>query len=371
MKTGFDIKIDFKKSKGSYVFDKNTKSYYLDMFSMFSTLPLGYNHPAFDSSFNKKIKEISKIKMCNSVFQSDYLENFLKEFKPYCFSDNIHFTCTGSLAIESAIKCALNYKKLKTQRVIALKKGFHGLNGYGLLTDDYLDTKKRLEYLPKIANWENIELDEILILKSFSDIAAIIIDPIQCTAGDIYLDKNKLQKLQKLCNQNDICFIVDEIQTGFGATEKFWYSDVIGINPDILVFGKKSQVSGIIAIDKYNECFNKFLGKLDVTFDGDLIDMVRSTYVLKAYKKFKLINNKHFIKIRNILKDRIKEIRGNGHLIAFDFGSKEERNSFFDKCLENKLLVGKGGEKSIKLRPNLALTDDEIDDFEKIINYIL
>lgn len=370
MKTGFNIKIDFKKSKGSYVFDKNTNSYYLDMFSMFSTLPLGYNHPIFDSSFDEKVKEISKIKMCNSVFKSDYLEDFLKEFKPYCPSDNIHFTCTGSLAVESAIKCALSYKKLKNPRVIALKKGFHGLNGYGLLTDDYLDTKKRLEYLPKIPNWENIELDDILELKSFSNIAAIIIDPIQCAAGDIYLDKNKLQELQNLCNKNDICFIVDEIQTGFGATEKFWYSDVIEIKPDILVFGKKSQVSGIIAADKYNECFNKFLGKLDVTFDGDLIDIVRSAYVLKAYKKFKLVNNKHFIKIKNILENKVNNIRGTGHLIAFDFDTRAERDNFSNKCLGNELLVGKGGEKSIKLRPNLALTDDEINSFKSMINII-
>ena len=113
MKTVFDIKIDFERSKGSYVFDKKTNSYFLDFFSMFSTLPLGYNHPVFDRSFKKEVSKVCNIKMCNSVFESDEIKRFLTKFKEYSFSKNIHLTCTGSLAVESAIKCALNHKKLK------------------------------------------------------------------------------------------------------------------------------------------------------------------------------------------------------------------------------------------------------------------
>ncbi len=381
MKTIFDIKIDFEKSKGSYVFDKNTNAYYLDFFNMYSTIPLGYNHPVFNKDFEKEVCDVCKFKMCNNVFQSEKIERFLTKFGKYCFSGNIHLTCTGSLAVESAIKCALNHKKSKNPRIIALKRGFHGLNGYGLLTDDYLDTRPRLEYLPRIDGWRNMELDNILELldtgyengfpSSLLNIAAIIIDPIQCAAGDIYLDKTKLQKLQKLCNKNDVCFIVDEVQTGFGATEKFWYSDVVGIKPDILVFGKKSQVSGIIASDKYNECFISTHQKLEVTFDGELIDIIRATYILEFYEKIKPINNKHFIKIKKILDGKVKNIRGSGHLIAFDFDGRERRDDFFNKCLENKLLVNKGGGFSIRLRPNLALTNKEINDFKKIFNKII
>src|SRR3972149_651223 len=101
-KTVFDLTIDFEKSHGSYVFDKNTQSDFLDFFSMFSSLPLGYNHRIFDNSFNKKIAAISKIRMANNLFDSDELVEFREKLGKYIFSEYMHFTCTGALAVESA-----------------------------------------------------------------------------------------------------------------------------------------------------------------------------------------------------------------------------------------------------------------------------
>jgi L-lysine 6-transaminase len=112
MKTLFDITIDFSKSKGSYVYDKKTEKRYLDLFSMYSTLPLGYNHPIFDQSFYEQVCRVAHIRMANYTYFSDELQNFIKKFQKYVFSSNIHFNCTGSLAIESAIKCAMVQKKV-------------------------------------------------------------------------------------------------------------------------------------------------------------------------------------------------------------------------------------------------------------------
>jgi len=112
------------------------------------------------------------------------------------------------------------------------------------------------------------------------------------------------------------------------------------------------------------------LRKLDVTFDGDLIDAVRANYILLAYEKYDLlhhaqINSKRF---SLILKDKVKNYRGLGHLIAFDFESTEKRNLFAQQCYEKKLLCNKTAEKTIRLRPNLAVTPEEIEHFETIIN---
>ena len=74
--TVFDISIDFKKSKGSYLFDKKSKKYFLDFFQMFSSLPLGYNHEIFDKEFDEKVRHLTHLKMCNNLFQSDELESF-------------------------------------------------------------------------------------------------------------------------------------------------------------------------------------------------------------------------------------------------------------------------------------------------------
>ena len=81
MRAIFDIRIDFKKSKGSYLYDKKTGKRFLDLFSMFSSLPLGYNHPIFDSSFDEKIKYIAHLRMSNNLLLSDEFEDFEKKFK--------------------------------------------------------------------------------------------------------------------------------------------------------------------------------------------------------------------------------------------------------------------------------------------------
>ena len=121
-KTVFDLTIDFEKSHGSYVFNKNTQTDFLDFFSMFSSLPLGYNHRIFDDSFTKKISAISKIRMANNFFQTDELVEFRDKFRKYVFSDYIHFNCTGALAVESALKCAMKSKallKIKTYIILS------------------------------------------------------------------------------------------------------------------------------------------------------------------------------------------------------------------------------------------------------------
>ena len=202
------------------------------------------------------------------------------------------------------------------------------------------------------------------------NISSVIVEPIQCTAGDIYLDIDKLKRIQKLCNKNDICFIVDEIQTGFGVTGEMWYSEKIGLNPDIVIFGKKSQICGIMTNDKYSEAIYSKYRKLEVTFDGDLIDAVRSEYIIKAIKKFSLLENVR--EKSGMLHDELSKLFDNyrsiGYLIAFDFNSKQERDNFVLNAYKNKLLVNPTADKSIRIRPNLSFSDNELYELLNRIN---
>jgi L-lysine 6-transaminase len=368
----FDIVIDFEKSQGSYIYDKKTQASFLDFYSMYSSLPLGYNHSIFDESFRKKVASIAYLRMANNIFYSDEYEEFIALFSQYVFGENIHFTCTGALAVESSIKAAMHYKKVKEPVVIGVKKSFHGVNSWGFLTDRVGINEKRLEFFPT-NNWYHLDLDEIIDLLENGDIAnlvAIIIEPIQCTNGDIYLDKTKLQKIRQLCLYRDICFILDEIQTGFGVTGKMWYYEHLELIPDILVFGKKSQVCGICTNDKYSEILKNPYQKLDVTFDGELIDIIRATYILKAYSQLNImetvsINSKQ---IQDAISKHTMNYRSIGHLMAFDFETTELRNEFVKLCYENNLLINKAGQKAVRLRPNLALTNDELNRFISIVN---
>ena len=374
MKYVLPLIIDFKKSHNSFLVDKNSSEEYLDFFNMYSALPLGYNHPIFGDDFKNKIEEISYIRMANNVCKSEELLEFIDIFKEYTFSDNFHFTCTGALAIESAIKTAMEYKKSSNPLIISVKNSFHGVNSWGFTTSRVGVTAKRMEFFPQ-NNWIDLTLDEIIKYlenENLNTLTAIIIEPIQATNGDIYLDIQKLKKIRALTLQKDICFIWDEIQTGFGTTGKMWYYEHLNIIPDILVFGKKSQVCGIVMDDKYIEILNSPYQKLDVTFDGELIDVVRANYILKAFKKYNILEdvNKYSQYIKKNLETIFLNYRSIGYLIAFDFQTMDKRDEFVKKCFENKLLVNKAGNYTIRLRPTLSVTKEEIDLFLQIVKKV-
>ena len=375
MKYVLPLKIDFVKSHESYLFDKFTNIEYLDFFSMYSSLPLGYNHKIFDETYKEKINEISYIRMANNVCQSDELLEFVEIFKRYLFSEYMHLTCTGALAVESALKAAMEYKKVKNPHVISVRNSFHGVNSWGFTTSRVGVTAKRMENFPD-NSWSDLELDDIIsYLKNddLSSLVAVIIEPIQATNGDIYLDINKLKEIRTLCTQKDICFILDEIQTGFGTTGKMWYYEHLDIIPDILIFGKKAQVCGICVSEKYSLILNNPYQKLDVTFDGELIDIIRAKYVLKAIEENKLLSKViiNSSKIKEILLPITKNYRSCGYLIAFDFDTKEDRDFFVEKCFQNKLLINKAGERTVRLRPNLALEDIEMEKFLEIVQKVI
>jgi len=305
--------------------------------------------------------------MSNNLFHSEELEDFEKKFLNISFHKNLHFCSTGALAVEAALKCGYEYKKDPKAIVLGVKNSFHGINSWGFVTDSEISSvRNRVINYPK-NNWELHSLDALIeeLENITKNISSVIVEPIQCTAGDVYLDVTKLKKIQDLCNKNDICFIVDEIQTGFGVTGEMWYSKMIGLNPDIVIFGKKSQICGIIVNDKYSEAIHSQYRKLEVTFDGELIDAIRSEYILNAIEKNSLLENvKDKSKIlRNELSGLFENYRSVGHLIAFDFQNKQERDDFALNAYLNRLLVNPTGEKSIRIRPNLAFSDNELDAF--------
>jgi len=333
---------------------------------MFSSLPLGYNHPIFDESFDQKIKPIAHLRMCNNLFNSKELESFKRELLEVSFHNNLHFCSTGALAVEAAIKCGFEYQKNPNSIVLGVKNSFHGINSWGFMTDAEISSvKNRVINYPR-NNWSLHSLDELIekLENHPVNVSSVIIEPVQCTSGDIYLDVIKLKRIQELCNINEICFIADEVQTGFGVTGEMWYSNSIGLNPDVIIFGKKSQISGIMTNDKYSEAINSKYRKLEVTWDGDLIDAIRSEFILKAINQDSLLNNvkKQSNIIRTELGSMFDNYRSVGHLIAFDFENKAKRDMFVNHAYSNFLLVNPTSEKSVRLRPNLAFSDNELDE---------
>ena len=285
----FNIRYDFERSYGSYIYDKNTENEYLDFFSMFSSIPLGYNHPTFSSkSFVDEMTKVSKFKIVNCEFATDEYDRFYKKFMDFVSCDGqfvgAHFCSTGALAVECAVKAAMYHSK-KT-KIVSVKNNFHGIMSYGnVVTTRFFPVTTRLGGFPGEGVWPHFESsDELRSLLSLDDsIAGVMVEPIQSTFGDNYLNHNFLREVRDICDEFKVPLIFDEIQTGFGTTGKVWFFEHLDIVPDIVVFGKKAQVCGIMAKEEFAGIFKTKI--LYTTWDSDLVDMVRSTYIIDTIKK--------------------------------------------------------------------------------------
>lgn len=413
---GLPFTMDLNKSYKSYVVDTDGNEY-LDMFSMFASSPIGYNHPYILEN-SKQLEAAAINKLALSDIYTDSYADFMKTFErvaipqelSYCF-----FIDGGALAVENALKAAFDWKtrlnfsrgiQQEASQVIHFKQAFHGRTGYTLSLTNTDDPRKYM-YFTKF-NWprittpkmffpiteentnETIELEKkaleeinAAIQTNPNDIACLIIETIQSEGGDNHFRKEFLQKLRNICDEHDIIFILDEVQTGIGMTGKMWAYQHYDIVPDVVAFGKKTQVCGILAnkekFDRVEKNVFRESSRINSTFGGNLVDMIRFKLILEVIEQDNLLNNaeeigKYILEKMDklILKHtQLSNVRGKGLLCAFDFDSKENRDNLVKKALENKLLILGCGEKSIRFRPHLNVTIADIDKAFDIIETIL
>ena len=374
----FKIRADLGNSHGSYLVDKNTGKEYLDFFSMYSSLPLGYNHQIFKTDeFQSEVSKILSAKITNCEFISDEAESFDKEFKTFAGLgkyEHIHYCCTGALAVESAIKTAIDYKKTKEPKILSFVGAFHGINSWGCFTTSRNGpVQHRLKGFPShfsIKTRDDVSKDFLENIFANDNITAVLVEPIQATLGDHYISLEFIKTLRELCDKYDIPLIFDEVQIGFGATGKVWYFEHLGVEPDILIFGKRAQLSGIMVKEKFSKIFETPT-RLEVTWDGTIIDMIRCKYIIKAYKEYDILNNVK--QSSDLLADGLKSIkdlknvRNCGLIMAFDFENAEICKKYSDKMFDRGMLFNKTGDKTIRFRPSLALSKEELEESLKII----
>jgi L-lysine 6-transaminase len=405
---GMDIIVDLDASQGSWLVDKRNGDRYLDCFSMFASMAVGFNHPAL-LKISDMLGKIAIQKPANSDIYTEPMADFLETFERIAipsYLPHAFFIEGGALAVENGLKAAFDWKvKLNLKngytsecghQVIHFKQAFHGRSGYTLSLTNTADPRKT-RYFPKF-NWprvtnpklsfpltqqtieetiklEQMALDEIkdAITQHGPDIAALIIEPIQGEGGDNHFRNEFFIDLRTICDENNILFVMDEIQSGVGITGKFWAHEHFSIQPDIISFGKKTQVCGILASRRLDEIENNVFtesSRINSTFGGNLIDMVRCSAILQIIEKEKLVDNacrrgKELLEgleqLAGNYPDIISNPRGRGLMCAFDLKNKETRNSFLVSLLKEKILLVGCGEKSIRFRPHLVITKDEVD----------
>jgi len=414
---GFEIVLDLEKSHGLTIIDAKTNDEYLDFYSFFASAPLGMNHPKLNT---KEFKEELTLAAMNKPSNSDiytvemakFVDTLCRLAKPEYFK-HLFFVEGGTLAVENGLKAAFDwkvkknfmkgYKEEKGQQVIHFRQAFHGRSGYtlSLTNTDPIKTAHYPKFnwpritnpkiifpleenLDKIIQLENQAINEIYsaIKNNQDDIAAIIIEPIQGEGGDNFFRKEFFLKLREIADEHDIMLMFDEVQTGVGLTGKMWAHEYF-VQPDIMSFGKKVQVCGIMVSNRIDEVEDNVLrvsGRINSTWGGNLTDMVRARKYLEVIVEDNLIENARIVgqylleKLLEVQKDfphLVSQARGLGLMCAFDMPTPEIRKRFLTKLFENKMLMLGCGVSTVRFRPPLIITKEEVDKGIEIIRRTL
>lgn len=383
--------IDAHQSHGMWIADQKGNMY-LDCDSQYASQALGWNHPKLLEQ-KERLADAALHKIANSDFYSEEYAHFVQNFASIA-KDFSHFFFVegGTLGVENALKAAFDWKanllgigEPYTNKfdVIHLKKAFHGRSGYTLSLTNTVPDKTDL--FPKF-NWTRItnpalkfpvveqesrkleseSLEQAEKALKTNLVAAIILEPIQGEGGDNHFSPEYFKSLRELADKYQAMLILDEVQTGIGMTGKMWAYQHFGIVPDMICFGKKTQVCGFCCthrIDMAQKNVFNTPSRINSTWGGNIVDMVRFTIINQIIKEDKLVDNAK--RVGKYLLEKLQDlpfenVRGRGLMIAFDLESKEARNAFLEKT-KKKLTLLPCGERSIRLRPALIITQDEAD----------
>ena len=406
---GFKVVIDLEKSRGSYLYNAVNDQRLIDLYGFFGSMPVGFNHPHFERAVVKAdLLRAAQIKIANSDVYSEAYAEFVETFSHVVGLPPLErylFIEGGALAVENCLKAAMDWKVRKNfaagrgevgTDVLHFRKAFHGRSGYTMsLTNT---DPRKIELFPKF-DWPRVsnpsidfslpesqrEADvierekkseqEILLAieKRGADICAIIIEPIQGEGGDNHFRGEWLKKLREICDENEMLLIFDEIQCGMGVTGRVWCCQNFGVVPDLIAFGKKAQVCGVMAgprIDEVKDNAFRLPSRLNSTWGGNFTDMVRSTHFMRIIESENLIENARMMGER-IVKSLhtiaaefpvMTAVRGRGLFVAFDLPDPETRDEFWKGLFDRGVLALKSGERAIRFRPALDITAEVIDE---------
>ena len=370
---GFHIAVNQKKSLGSWIVDLDGNKY-LDCYSQFASQPLGWNHKVLVNA-KQELGEVAMHKIANSDMYTEQYASFVEKFSGITpdFS-HYFFIDGGALAVENALKAAFDWKAKKlgltsdedinTLDVFHLGNAFHGRTGYTLsLTNT---TPEKTALFPKF-QWNRIWSIEDAEELMHDRVAAMVVEPIQGEGGDNHFVPELFPLMRKWADDNDAILIFDEVQTGVGLTGKMWCYEHFGIVPDMMCFGKKTQVCGFCSTDRIDEVEHNVFndsGRINSTWGGNIVDMVRFSHIMDAIEEEKLIDNAHEVgsHLENALNnlDVISNVRGMGLMIAFDLDTPDLRDRMVS-LLQEDMIVLKSGTHPIRLRPALTFSKQDAD----------
>lgn len=362
--------INITKGEGCYVWDDNNNKY-LDLYGGHAVISIGHSHPTYTHAIAKQVSQLGfysnsvvntlQIKLAEELGKASGYPNY-----------QLFLINSGAEANENALKLASFYNG--RTKVLAFQKAFHGRTS---LTVEATDNPKITAPINNNKHVIHLPMDDIKAFEqelSTGDVCAVIVEPIQGVGGIKSPSIEFLQELSKLCDQYNTVLIMDEIQSGYGRSGRFFAHQYAGIKPDIITvakgIGNGFPVAGVLISPKFEASY----GLLGTTFGGNHLACSAALAVLEVINKENLIDNA--AKIGAYLMQELQEIpeiievRGRGLMIGLEF--KQPIKELRQKLLfEKKIFTGVSGTNTIRLLPPLCITKEQAYEFIKSLKELI
>jgi len=355
-----------------------------------------------NEEFRATLMRVALTNPANSDVYTREFAAFVQTFRDIAAPDDfphLFFVAGGALAVENALKTAFDWKCQKNRaaginaggdKILHFREAFHGRTGYTMSLTNTDPTKTDdfpLFDWPRVSNPKltfPVDAEQAAAAEAASvaeieaafdadphGIAAILIEPIQGEGGDNHFRPEFFQQLRRIADEREALLIFDEVQTGLGLTGTMWAFQGLGVTPDIVAFGKKTQVCGIMSTARVDDIPDNVFHKssrINSTWGGNLVDMVRAARYLHIIEAENLVDNA--ARVGEIFKDALLElqdefevisnVRGAGLMLAFDLPDGAQRDELVTRCWDTGFAALVCGPLSLRVRPCLTFSEEDV-----------
>lgn len=375
----YNRSVVFDKGEDVYLIDNNGKKY-LDMGAGIAVSALGYSNEEYKQGLKDQIDKLIHV---SNLYYTEPVITAAKYLAEGSGMDRVFFTNSGTEAIEGAIKLARKYAYLKDENskgeIIAMNHSFHGRSMGALSvtgTKHYRDPFEPLIGGVSFADYNNLESVKKLITK---DTCAIIMETVQGEGGIYPATEEFITGVRKLCDENDIAMILDEIQCGMGRTGKLFAYQHYGIKPDIITSAKAlgcgMPVGAFAAVEKFAQAMCP--GDHGTTYGGNPLAAQAVCKVFEIFEKEHIVekvpelSDYFFAKLNELAKKYpalITDVRGKGLLIGVEVSCAN--GDVVKKAMEKGLVVLTAGSNVVRMAPPLVITKEHIDQCLSILDEV-
>ena len=359
------LDIAFEYGKGMYLYDDSGKEY-LDLVAGIAVNVLGYAHPKWTAALQEQVGKLVHVSNLYHIKEQALAAEAVASVAPKGL-DRVLFVNSGAEANEAALKLAVRATGRK--KVLSALNSFHGRTAGSLAATGQTKYQDTFQPLMNLENFKYYTYGDAESVKSLidKDTAAFIVEPVQGEGGVKSADAEFFKTARDLCTDNGTVMIIDEVQTGFGRTGKWFGIQNFGVEPDVIsmakALGNGMPIGGIAAKEELAKALTP--GTHGTTFGGNPLVTASAYTTINIMKEEKLVENSHdtgeYLKqqLSSIKSDEITEVRGRGLIIGVEM--KTKANDFRKYCLDNGVLVNVCHGNTVRLIPPLIIGKEHCD----------